>query len=72
MSERQDPPELLSTRDVARIFKVSRSTVVGWAARGLLPHLRMPSGRLRFYRAEIDEILASGRRGTERPLEKDG
>lgn len=52
-----DDPELLSSVEVARIFKVARSTVVGWAERGLLPYTRTPSGRLRFYRSEVMELL---------------
>ena len=67
MTDRHDPPELLTTSDVARIFHVSSSTVAGWAARGLLPHIRTPTGRLRFRLHDIDEILASGRHGVEPP-----
>lgn len=67
MTDRDDTPELLTTNDVARIFNVSSSTVAGWAARGLLPHIRTPTGRLRFRRGDIDRILASGLRDAEPP-----
>jgi excisionase family DNA binding protein len=67
MTDLDDPPELLTTSDVAQIFNVSSSAVAGWAARGLLPHIRTPTGRLRFRRDDIDEILASGRRDAEPP-----
>jgi excisionase family DNA binding protein len=52
-----DEPELLTTSEVARIFKVARSTVVGWAARGLIEYTRTPTGRLRFYRVSVDRLL---------------
>lgn len=50
-------PELLTTGEVAAVFRVSRSTVTGWAAKGLLPYTRTPSGRLRFYRADVVRLL---------------
>ncbi|MFI0445817.1 helix-turn-helix domain-containing protein [Actinomadura sp. 6N118] len=52
----QGDPELLTTAEVARIFRVSSSTVSGWAARGLLPYVRTPSGRLRFHREDVDRF----------------
>jgi excisionase family DNA binding protein len=57
-----DEPELLTTSEVARIFKVARSTVVGWAARGLIEYTRTPTGRLRFYRESVDRLLQRERR----------
>ncbi|MCW2900205.1 MAG: DNA-binding protein [Streptosporangiaceae bacterium] len=56
-------PELLTTSEVARIFKVARSTVAGWAARGLIEYTRTPTGRLRFYRRSVDRLLQQERRG---------
>jgi excisionase family DNA binding protein len=50
-------PELLTAAEVAKIFKVARSTVANWAAQGLLPYTRTPSGRLRFHRADIEDLL---------------
>jgi hypothetical protein len=40
----------LASAEVAKIFRVARSTVVGWAKKDLPPYTRTPSGRLRFYR----------------------
>jgi excisionase family DNA binding protein len=57
-----DEPELLTTSEVARIFKVARSTVVGWAARGLIEYTRTPTGRFRFYRESVDRLLERERR----------
>jgi excisionase family DNA binding protein len=62
MNAREDPPELLSTGEVADIFKVARSTVSSWAVKGLLPHIRTPSGRLRFYRSDVERFLDKTRR----------
>jgi excisionase family DNA binding protein len=53
-------PELLTTAEVARVFKVARSTVSNWAAQGLLPHTRTPSGRLRFRRTDVEDVLRRG------------
>jgi excisionase family DNA binding protein len=55
--------ELLTTNEVASIFRVARSTVVGWAAKGLVPYTKTPTGRLRFYRADIERLLREGRGG---------
>ncbi|WP_344947249.1 helix-turn-helix domain-containing protein [Actinomadura miaoliensis] len=52
-----DLPDLLTTAEVATMFRVARSTVSGWAARGLLPSARTPSGRLRFHRADVEVVL---------------
>lgn len=51
-------PELLTTTEVARLFRVARSTVNSWAYRGLLPYTTTPTGHLRFYRASIERRLA--------------
>jgi excisionase family DNA binding protein len=61
-----DEPELLTTSEVARIFKVARSTVVGWAARGLIEYTRTPTGRLRFYRTSVARLLQQERRDPDR------
>jgi excisionase family DNA binding protein len=50
--------ELLTTAEVARLFRVARSTVTSWAYRGLLPYTMTPTGHLRFYRASIERRLA--------------
>ena len=56
--DEDDLPDLLTTMDVARIFRVARSTVSGWADRGLLPYTRTPSGRIRFDRDDVNRLLA--------------
>ncbi|MEU6035910.1 helix-turn-helix domain-containing protein [Actinomadura sp. NPDC047616] len=57
-------PGLLTAGEVAAIFRVARSTVSNWVARGLLPYTRTPSGRLRFYREDVERLLL--RHGIER------
>jgi hypothetical protein len=53
-----EPAELLTTAEVAGLFRVARSTVISWAYRGLLPYTTTPTGHLRFYRASIERRLA--------------
>jgi excisionase family DNA binding protein len=53
--------QLLTTGEVARLFRVARSTVTSWAYRGLLPYTTTPTGHLRFYRSSIERRLAERR-----------
>ncbi|NKZ06172.1 helix-turn-helix domain-containing protein [Actinomadura latina] len=62
-----DDPELLSSAEVARIFRVARSTVLGWARRRLLPYTRTPSERLRFYRSDVMRLLEHEHYGADPP-----
>lgn len=55
--------QLLTTGEVARLFRVARSTT-SWAYRGLLPYTTTPTGHLRFYRASVERRLAE-RRGLQ-------
>jgi excisionase family DNA binding protein len=52
-----DLPDLLTTVETAAIYRVARSTVTGWAHRGLLPHTRTPTGQLRFHRDTVLRLL---------------
>jgi excisionase family DNA binding protein len=54
---------LLSTREAAAILEVTDETVRRWAADGLIRHVRMPSGVIRFELADIEAI--------RRPIEVD-
>lgn len=58
-----DTPELLSTSEVAEIFRVSRNTVVAWASKALLEHTRTPSGQFRFFRRSVEQVLRHSHRG---------
>jgi excisionase family DNA binding protein len=56
-AEDNGEPKLLTTAEVAKIFRVAPSTVVGWTKKGLLPYTRTPSGRLRIYRYGIEHVM---------------
>lgn len=47
----------LTTTDAGRILGVSSETVRRWADAQLIRHVRLPSGQLRFRRADLDEVL---------------
>jgi excisionase family DNA binding protein len=48
--------DLLSAAEVADILEVSGETVRRWVASGRIRHIRLPSGQVRFERADIDAI----------------
>jgi excisionase family DNA binding protein len=50
-------PELLTTAETAKLFRVARSTVISWARQGLLPYMTTPSGHLRFHRDTVQRFL---------------
>ncbi|PIX31761.1 hypothetical protein COZ60_02800 [Candidatus Bathyarchaeota archaeon CG_4_8_14_3_um_filter_42_8] len=50
--------------EIAKLFGVDRKTVTNWAQTGKIPNLRLPSGRFRFRKDEIDDILRE-----KKPLE---
>jgi excisionase family DNA binding protein len=53
-------PELLKTSEVTRLLGVTRSTVLSWAYRGLLEYATTPGGQLRFFRDQVEALLAAG------------
>jgi len=55
-----DDEDLMTRRQVARIFRVTSSTVATWARRGRLPEVRNADDRPRYRRAAVDELYASG------------
>jgi excisionase family DNA binding protein len=54
----EELPDLLTTAETAKIFRVARSTVISWAYRGLLPYTTTPTGHLRFRRETVQRLLA--------------
>ena len=50
------PEELISVPEVADLLDVTEETVRRWAETGLLRHVRLPSGRFRFERSDIEAI----------------
>ena len=51
---------LLSSREVASLFRVSSRTVTSWAVDGRLPSVRTPGGHHRFPVQAVRELLLSG------------
>lgn len=64
--------ELLTTRQVANIAKVSRQTVARWASEGKLPHIILPGGQLRFSKATIEQMLTPRLSDDSQPLPGQG
>lgn len=49
------------TRDeVARIFRIQPDTLDGWARTGRITAVRLPSGRRRFRREDIEALVQRG------------
>jgi DNA-binding transcriptional MerR regulator len=65
-----NPSGLLTSTEVARIFPVTRNTVVSWADKGLLPHTRTPSGHLRSCRDAVECFRADQHRDARTPSEQ--
>lgn len=54
-------PELLTTSEVARMFRVSPKTVTRWAKIGKLDFIRTMGGHRRFYKQQVDDLFAEAR-----------
>lgn len=50
-------PVLLTTGEAANHLGVSAGTVRRWAKAGQLPHVVMPSGRMKFRRDDLDSAI---------------
>lgn len=48
---------LLSTGEAAKILDVSDETLRRWTKEGLVRHVRMPSGRMRYRRSDVLAVL---------------
>jgi len=51
------PEELITPKEACRMLGVSASTLRRWAYQGKIRYVRLPSGRLRYYRSDIERIL---------------
>lgn len=49
---------LMLPEEVAAVFRVDAKTVTRWGQVGRLASLRTPAGHHRYYRAQVDAILA--------------
>lgn len=52
--------EMMAPYEVAQVFKVDPKTVGRWAKRGRIRSLRTPGGHRRYFRAEIEALVAEG------------
>lgn len=50
--------DLLSATDAATLLDVSPDTVRRWTRNGKVPHVRLPSGRVRYRKADIEALLS--------------
>ena len=51
--------DLMTRRQVARLFGVTSAAVATWARRGRLPEVRNEAGRPRYRRADVEELRQS-------------
>lgn len=47
---------LLTLADAAKRLGIHPSTLRGWADRGLIPHVRLPTGHRRFLAPDVDRL----------------
>jgi len=57
MTRRIAGPPLLTRAEAAQVLGVHPSTVTRWAAAGLLPCVRTPSGERRYRSRDVEELL---------------
>jgi putative resolvase len=48
--------ELLRSRDVAKIFGISVKTLWKWQRRGIIKAVKLPTGKLRYPRSEVERL----------------
>jgi len=54
-------PQLLTSGEVAEIFRVNPRTVRRWAEAGTLSSIRTVGGHFRYDRLEVENLLEGGR-----------
>jgi len=68
MTRRITGPPVLTRAEAAQALGVHPSTVTRWAAAGLLPCVRTPSGERRYRRSDVEELLNQRLKGQPEPL----
>jgi excisionase family DNA binding protein len=58
MPEPADGTALLSISQAAQLLGVHPQTLRAWADKGLVPHVRLPSGQRRFDRQRLERVRA--------------
>ena len=51
---------LLTSAEVASVFRVTRTTVASWARTGRLPSVRTPGGHRRYRESAVRALLEAG------------
>jgi putative resolvase len=51
--------ELLRPKEVAKIFNISVKTLWEWQKKGVIKAVRLPTGKLRYPRSEVERIWKS-------------
>ncbi|MHA1582907.1 MAG: helix-turn-helix domain-containing protein [Candidatus Baldrarchaeia archaeon] len=49
--------ELITPKRACRMLGVSASTLRRWTYQGKIRYVKLPSGRLRYYKSDIERIL---------------
>lgn len=52
----RDYEELLKPKDVARIFNISTKTLWEWQKKGIIKAVRLPTGKLRYPKSEVERL----------------
>ena len=58
--EKREEDDWITTSAAAKLMGISRATIARYTRQGLLPALRLPSGRLRVRRSEVEKLLREG------------
>ena len=54
--DQENQPELISLTAAAKLLGIHQNTLRNWADKGLIAHVRLPSGHRRFTFAEIRRL----------------
>ncbi len=55
----RDYEELLRPKDVAKIFNISVKTLWEWQRKGIINAVRLPTGKLRYPKSEVERVWKS-------------